>query len=167
MPNKEPSQSRPPKASWGADPRHGRRYHDVHRRRGGHQARTRQAHRLGHPAGHHPPGKAHRRPQPAHSRFRSAGRNRRSGVRRLGYLSKTTATKPPSRPACWKCRCWRSCASRCRRSSPCRPFSTREYVKRINGPNVKPKALQDGSCRDADGRYPQLQGDAPARPGWR
>ena len=37
-----------------------------------------------------------------------------------------------------------------------------EFVKRINGPNVKTGGIQDGPGRDGDGRHPAVPEDAPA-----
>ena len=148
-----------------SDPRHGRRHHHVHRRRGSHQAGHGQADRLDHPAEHHPPGQAHRQQHAENQGFRAAGEDRRSGIRRLGHLRRKLLR---SRAACR--RAGKAAARKPARSAREDQAHAGRLRQRICQAHQRsqPEAerLQDGSRRDADGRHPATSRNVPALRGW-
>ena len=119
------------------DPRHGRRGHHVRRRRGSGTQRHCQADRLADPDGHHPPGQAHRRRCRRRSRILFRWPRSTTWSSPAGIFSKTTCTPPPRRPACWSAICWSRSSRFSVRSSPRKAVFDQNYVKKLDGPNVK------------------------------
>ena len=50
---------------------------------------------------------------------------------------------------------------------PMKAVFDQDFVKRIHGPNVKTGGIQDGLCRDGDGRHPAVPGKRPVSRAWR
>ncbi len=87
---------------------------------------------------HHPPGKTHRQQQPQDQGLRASGRTRRPRIRRLGHLRRELLRSRPARrrarPAMLE-----KLKEPLEKIKPDDGGLRHEYVKRINGPNLKPK----------------------------
>ena len=95
------------------------------------------ADRFAHAARHDPAGQAHRRPNPQDQGFRSAWPAWKIWSSAAGTFSKITPTKRPPTPSVLEATLLEQVREPLEAIQPMKAVFDQEYVRRINGPNVK------------------------------